>query len=172
MPRKSHLPHHVRRFIVESLARLDTPKTVADAVKKEFGVEISRQAVEAHDPSKVAGVNLASSLREHFHKTRETFRRELDAIPVASKAVRLWFIDKLVRKFEERGNLIACAQMLEQAAKEMGGMYVGRGAIPEAKKEPEVLEPRLPPQSRIDEMAGRYVRGLKVIEGRAESDGD
>ena len=106
MPRKSHLPDDVRRFIVESLACFDTPKTVADAVKKEFRVEISRQAVEAHDPSKVAGVNVAASLREHFHKTRKTFRRELEDIPIANRAVRLRALDRMARRFEEMGNLL------------------------------------------------------------------
>jgi hypothetical protein len=96
---------------------------------------------------------------------RQKFRTDLDDIPVASKAVRLRILDRMARKFEDRGNFLAAAQLLEQAAKEMGGMYVGRaGAIPYAKPgEPEPLKPRHPGAARMAEMAERY--GLKVIEG-------
>ena len=51
-------------------------------------------------------------------------------------------------------------------------MYVGRGAIPEGKPEPEVLGPRHPGADRLAEIAARYGKGLRVIEGGAESDGD
>lgn len=42
----------VKAFIVQALACFDTPSQVAEQVKKEFGLEVSRQQVESHDPTK------------------------------------------------------------------------------------------------------------------------
>ncbi|MEN1613625.1 DUF2280 domain-containing protein, partial [Pseudomonas aeruginosa] len=40
----------VKAFIVQALACFDTPSQVAESVKKEFGIEVSRQQIESHDP--------------------------------------------------------------------------------------------------------------------------
>ena len=71
MARKSDLSDDVRLYIVEQLARFDSPSTVAAAVVNKFGIKVSRQAVEIYDPSKVAGSRLSDKLREHFYKVRE-----------------------------------------------------------------------------------------------------
>ena len=47
MLKKTALPDDVRLFIVERLACFDAPKAVAEAVKAEFGLDVSRQAIEA-----------------------------------------------------------------------------------------------------------------------------
>ena len=163
MSRKSDLPPEVRRFIVERLACWESSKTVAEAVMAEFGLTVTRQAVERYDPSKVAGQNLAAALREYFYKVREKFRTDLDDIPIASKAVRLRRLDQTWHILNEAKAYREATEVLEQAAKEMGGMYVGRsGAIPDAKPS-EPLRPRHPGAARMAEIAERYK--LKVIEG-------
>jgi hypothetical protein len=99
---------------------------VAAGVETEFGLKMSRQAIEAYDPSKVAGKDLSKSLRERFAKVRGSFRTDLDDIPIASKAVRLRWIERMARFLEKIGNVLGAAQLLEQAAKEVGGVYTGR----------------------------------------------
>jgi len=49
------LRSEVKAFIVHALACFDTPSQVVEAVKKEFGVDVSRQTCEGHDPTKYAG---------------------------------------------------------------------------------------------------------------------
>jgi hypothetical protein len=44
------LTDEIKTFIVKSLACFDTPSQVAEAVKVNFDVEISRQHVYAYDP--------------------------------------------------------------------------------------------------------------------------
>ena len=53
------LKSEVKSFIVQALACFDTPSQVAEAVKNEFGVVLSRQQVETHDPTKSSGKGLA-----------------------------------------------------------------------------------------------------------------
>lgn len=49
------LKNEVKAFIVQAIACFDTPSQVAQAVRQEFGIELSRQQCEAYDPTKYAG---------------------------------------------------------------------------------------------------------------------
>jgi len=53
------LKNEVKSFIVQALACFDTPSQVSQAVKQEFDVDVTRQQVEQHDPTKRAGSHLA-----------------------------------------------------------------------------------------------------------------
>ena len=70
------LKGEVKAFIVQSLACFDTPSVVVDSVKKEFGIAVSRQQVESHDPTKVNGRGLAQKWVDMFNSTRERFQTE------------------------------------------------------------------------------------------------
>ncbi|MEX5591058.1 DUF2280 domain-containing protein, partial [Pseudomonas urmiensis] len=45
------LTPEIKIFIVQALACFDSPSQVAEAVKANFGVTVSRQQVEIHDPT-------------------------------------------------------------------------------------------------------------------------
>ncbi len=120
------LKGEVRTFIVQSLACFDTPSQVVDAVKKEFGLSVSRQQVESHDPTKAAGRNLAKKWVDIFNTTRSRFQMEVSDIPIANKAYRLRVLDRMAVNAEKMKNLGMTAQLLEQAAKEAGDVYTNR----------------------------------------------
>lgn len=115
-----------KRFIVQALACFDTPQQVADAVKEEFGVEVHRAQVAQYDPTKASGAKLATKWRVLFADTRERFRKETAEIPIASQAFRLRTLQRMLAKVEARGNVAMAAQLLEQAAKEVGDVFVNR----------------------------------------------
>jgi len=123
------LPTEIKAFIVQGLACFDTPTQVAQAVKQEFNFEVSRQQVAQHDPTKVAGRTLASKWVSLFEDTRKRFREEVADIPIANKAVRLRALDRMVTKAEGMKNMALAAQLMEQAAKEMGGAYTNRQQV-------------------------------------------
>ncbi|KTC33210.1 hypothetical protein AO265_35290 [Pseudomonas sp. ABAC61] len=52
------LKNEVKSFIVQALACFDTPSQVVEAVKNEYGLVVTRQQVETHDPTKAAGKGL------------------------------------------------------------------------------------------------------------------
>ena len=125
------LKNEVKGFIVQALACFDTPSQVVEQVKQEFGIEISRQLCESHDPTKRAGVNLAVKWVTLFHDTRKRFREETAEIPIANRAYRLRTLGRMAVKAESSKNMALTAQLLEQAAKEVGDVYVSRRLEPE-----------------------------------------
>lgn len=125
------LKNDVKAFIVQALACFDTPTQVSQAVKQEFDVDVTRQQVEQHDPTKRAGVNLAAKWQTLFHDTRQRFREETAEIPIANRAYRLRGLGRMAEKAESMRNLALTAQLYEQAAKEVGDVYVNRRLEPE-----------------------------------------
>lgn len=125
------LSSEVKAFIVQALACFDTPSQVAEAVKREFSVEVSRQQVESHDPTKRCSKTLAKRWVEMFHDARKRFREETAEIPIANRAYRLRGLGRMAEKAESMRNLALTAQLYEQAAKEVGDVYVNRRIEPE-----------------------------------------
>ncbi|HAW1369251.1 TPA: DUF2280 domain-containing protein [Escherichia coli] len=126
------LKGEVKAFIVQSLACFDTPSQVVELVKKEFGLSITRQQVESHDPTKANGRGLAQKWVELFHETRKRFQTELSDIPIANKAYRLRALDRMMTKAESMRNMALAASLMEQAAKEVGDAYSNKQKVEHA----------------------------------------
>lgn len=144
------LKSDVKAFIVQALACFDTPTQVSQAVKQEFDIDVTRQQVEQHDPTKRAGVSLAAKWVTLFHDTRKRFREETAEIPIANRAYRLRAMNRFVERAETMKNIGLAMQILEQAAKETGDMYVNR-----AKKEEAGDEPVIPTRIQVDVVDAR-----------------
>jgi len=123
------LKGEVKAFIVQSLACFDTPSQVVELVKKEFGLSITRQQVESHDPTKANGRGLAQKWVELFHDTRKRFQTELSDIPIANKAYRLRALDRMMTRAEGMKNMALAASLMEQAAKEVGDAYSNKQKV-------------------------------------------
>ncbi|AZE73149.1 Phage protein [Pseudomonas synxantha] len=149
------LKNEVKSFIVQALACFDTPSQVVEAVKNEYGVVVSRQQVETHDPTKSAGKGLAVKWATLFHDTRKRFREETAEIPIANRAFRLRGLGRMAEKAENMRNLALTAQLYEQAAKEVGDVYVNRRLEPEkplgsqADQQHAVVEYTLEPDENV-----------------------
>ena len=132
------LKSDVKAFIVQALACFDTPTQVSQAVKQEFDVDVTRQQVEQHDPTKRAGSHLALKWQTLFHDTRKRFREQTAEIPIANRAYRLRAMNRFVEKAETMKNIGLAMQILEQAAKEVGDVYVNRQKKVDDEGEPTV----------------------------------
>jgi hypothetical protein len=120
------LTDDVKAFVVQALACFDTPTQVANAVKEEFGLEITRMQVSTYDPTKFMGRNLSKKWREIFEATRKAFLEDQASIPIANQNFRLRALNNLYQNAATRGNAALAAQLLEQAAKESGGSFTNR----------------------------------------------
>ncbi|WP_145536869.1 DUF2280 domain-containing protein [Yersinia alsatica] len=120
------LKPEVKAFIIQALACFDTLAMVAEAVQKEFGIKVTHQHVESHDPTKVSGKGLAKKWVELFTVTRERFQTEIANIPIANKAYRLRALDRMAAATEKQKNFGMTAQLMEQAAKEVGDAYTNK----------------------------------------------
>ncbi|MDD1009412.1 DUF2280 domain-containing protein [Pseudomonas shahriarae] len=144
------LKDEVKRFIVQALACFDTPTQVVQAVKETFGVEVSRQQCEQYDPTKHAGRDLGVKWKAVFEDTRKRFREETAEIPIANRAFRLRTMNRFVERAETMKNIGLAMQILEQAAKEVGDVYVNRNR----KDEPDD-EPAIPTRIQVDVVDAR-----------------
>lgn len=120
------LKPEVRAFIVQELACFDTPSQIVESVQKEFKVQVTRQQVASHDPTKVAGKGLAQKWVDLFNRTRDRFLNEISDIPIANKAYRLRVLDRMATRAEGMKNLALTAEIIEQAAKEYGDAYTNK----------------------------------------------
>ncbi len=120
------LKDDVKAFIVQALACFDKPTQVAAQVKEEFKLDVTRQQVETYDPTKYAGRTLNIKWRTLFDDTRKRFREETAEIGIANRAARLRALDRMADKAESKGNLPLAMAIIEQAAKEVGDVYVNR----------------------------------------------
>lgn len=120
------LTDEARAFVVQSLAMFDPPSVVAAAVKKEFGLTITPQGCEAYNPTKRAGAKLSEKWRALFEATRKTFLEDTAEIGISHRTVRLRSLQRMVERAEGQGNVALAAQMLKQAAEEMGNAYTNR----------------------------------------------
>jgi hypothetical protein len=123
---KPKVSEAAKLFIVQSLACFDSPSVVAAALKREYGVTISRQSIESYDPTKAAGERISQKWREIFEATRTAHIEDVARIGITHLSVRLRFLQRLVEKAEDQGNTALVAQLLEQAAREVGGSYTNR----------------------------------------------
>lgn len=120
------LSDEVKVALVQALACYDTPTQAADAVSHEFGVQITRMQAAKYDPTKEAGKGLSKKLRDLFDVTRKAFLEQAAEIPIAKQSYRLRVLNRMLGSAERIGNTAVAAQLLEQAAKEVGGSYTNR----------------------------------------------
>jgi len=119
------LNNEIKAFIVQSLACFDSPTQVATAVRDGFGVVVSRQQVETHDPTRKSSKGLAKRWVTLFEDTRSSFREEMVKEPIANRSVRLRALQRMFEEAEARGHVVMAMKLLEQAAKECGDLYTG-----------------------------------------------
>lgn len=123
---EAKLTDGAKTFVVHALACFDSPSVVAAAVKAEFGIVVTPQAIEAYNPTRHAGRRLADKWKALFETTRAGFLENTAAIGIANRAVRLRRLDRMSVVAEDRGNFPLAVQLIEQAAKEVGEVYVNR----------------------------------------------
>jgi hypothetical protein len=131
MPRKApraKLDDSHRTYIVQRFAVFRTPSEVQADFAAEFpdAPSITRQGVEAYNPESRNGRKLAKKWKAVFDTTRKAFLDDTASIGIANRNVRLRILDDLVTEARTRKNPKLVAELLEQAAKEVGDAYSNR----------------------------------------------
>ncbi len=118
------LSDEVKEYMVQELALYKRPAQVTASVKTFFELTLDRRQVQHYDPTKgVAGKRLGARWVNLFHETRSRFDAEAAAIPVAKQSYRLAMLQRMAEKAEGKQQFETAARLLEQVAKERGGMY-------------------------------------------------
>jgi hypothetical protein len=121
------LTDEIRTFIVKALACFDTPSQVVEAVKTNFGIEITRSHVYAYHPK--SSQRMSPRWREIYAVTREAYLREVGEFGITQKTYRLAMLDRMTHNAMANHQFHRAAEYLEQAAKECGGLYENRRPI-------------------------------------------
>ena len=161
--RKGGLTDVHRAFIIQQVACFMGPTETAAAVNEEFGLNVSRQAIERYDPSKLAGRQMAQRWKELFKITREAFIDHVEnRVPHAHKSLRIKKLARASDVFERNGNYIAMARMLEQIAKEVGNVHTNRHEF--TGKDGGAIKVQAV-EDMTDEQIDAELRRLRLIEG-------
>lgn len=155
------LKPEVKAFIVQALACYDTPSQVVASVKEEFGIDISRQQAESHDPTKSGGATLADKWRLMFDETRERFKSETGDIPIANKAFRLRALNRMASIAEQKKNYPLAAQLMEQAAKEIGESYTNKHVL-DHKSSDASMSPATLSDAEVDKRIAVILAKMKL----------
>lgn len=142
----------VKVYIVQALARFESPAKVVDDVREKFKLNVTHQQLQAYNPATVAGARMSAELKALFAETRAKFKADLEEIPAANQAVRVAMLSRAAEKAERSGNVALMAQLLEQAAKEVGGAYTNRRELTGANGKP--LLPSNATEMSDDQLAG------------------
>lgn len=126
-----------KTFIVTALARYQSPTEIADAVKVEFDLDITRQQVRFYNP--LQNDKCPESWRDLFETERAAFLEKLDRIGIANTAYRLMRLDGMLTIIlsSARPNMILALDVLKQAAQDVGGLF-------EAKRDVQQAAPQMP----------------------------
>jgi hypothetical protein len=120
------LTDEMKMYIVQCLACYDTPSQVADAVSEEFKIKVDRWQVQKYDPTKIAGKDVAKRYKEVFDATRKAFLEDISKIPIASQSFRLRSLQRMHDYAMSKKNIVLAKEILEQAAKEVGGVFTNK----------------------------------------------
>ena len=134
---------------------------VVAAIQKDYGIKVTPQQVESHDPTKVSGKGLAKKWVDLFNHTRDRFLNEISDIPIANKAYRLRVLQRMSTTAEGIKNLGMTAQLLEQAAKEVGDAYSNKQKVELTGKDGG-------PLNQVTYTAEDYAKAQQKLEGRLE----
>jgi hypothetical protein len=162
---RNTLPHKVQKFIVEQNACDEKPSDVVKAVKEEFGVDVTRQAVERYDPTKAYGAHLRQALVDYYWEVREKYEQQEEKRGIGSISYRLRRLGVLERTAFARGNSLEARECMKQAAEDKGGKYTNRREMTGANGGPI----RLTVEEQRKETAAKMLAKL-VARGMDEGD--
>jgi hypothetical protein len=106
---------------------------VCRSFKDEFGLDLPKPHALAYNPG---GANYRGSPKWHdlFDRERRSFLDNVSAIGIANKTVRIRRLGQLCVIAMERRNVKLAADLMEQAAKEMGEVFTNRREVKSENK--------------------------------------
>lgn len=153
----AQLRKEVKIYIVRSLAQFNTPQETAQAVNVDFGIKVTRQQCERYDPTKRAGQDLSDELKKEFDLTRQDFLDKPQNIPISNLSYRQARRQKVLEGAGNNKMLIM--SVLEQAAKDVGGVFTNRKEI--TGKDGKPLTEPVTPIELTPEVAAAITQALK-----------
>ena len=163
----SELTDEIKREIVLALARFDTPTEVAKRVREEFGVEVDSRQVGAYDPTRTY-FEAGEKWREIFDAARKAYIEDVSAVPIANQGFRLNELNRLYAEALKAKNRKLAADLMRQAAEEVGGALTNQRRVDVNRMGPSELGPDERRNALVDLLSRALAKdGKSVVEGTA-----
>jgi hypothetical protein len=122
------LTNEQKAFIVSAFARFDGVAEVCRSFKEQYGSEITKSHALAYNPG---GANYRGAPKWHdlFERERKAFLDNVNSIGISNKTVRIHRLEQLCVIALSRRNVKLAAEIMEQAAKEMGEVFTNRREV-------------------------------------------
>lgn len=117
-----------KREIVEALACFSTPTEIINHFRSEHGLEIDHKQVGRYDPTRAA-YEAGEIWREIFDVKRKAYLEEVATVPAANQGYRLQVLQEGIEAAKKARNWPLVAQLLEQSAKEVGGVLTNERSL-------------------------------------------
>ena len=116
-----------RALAMQIVARHACYHSVSDIVRwlqEEHEREVHHSTVSSYNPTTVHGRTLlAGELKSYFYDVRAAWEKEREKYSMASRGFRLEQLLELYQEARQARNFKLAAALLEQAAREEGGMF-------------------------------------------------
>ena len=110
--------------IVTRLARFEAPMDILRDLGSR-GVVVTPIQVGSYDPTR-SYYEAGEKWREIFDAARKFYIEEVASVPLANQGFRLQTLARLVDKAEKEKKYGLVAQLIEQASKEVGGVFTNQ----------------------------------------------
>lgn len=121
----AELSEEQKETVVRLLAEFKRPAEVVAYIQDAWGTTIDRFQVRTYDPTN-ARFEAGERYRAMFEAVRASFLDDLANIPISHQGFRLNLLNEMALKAMHQGNLMLASRLLEQAAKEVGGLFSAR----------------------------------------------
>ena len=148
-----------KELIVRSLACYSSPKEIVALFKTEHGMELSLSQLTFYNPDTLTSARLADKWRQLFHTARQKYLKEVVSVPLAHKAYRLNMLQKNLDEAMSKKKIVLANKIIEQAAKEMGGVNERGGSGDTEEKETNIF--MFLQQLNQQIMEGGYLEGTE-----------
>lgn len=122
----ARLAEDQKRYIVQCFARFMGPTEIVRSVKETLGVEVTKQQVWHYRPD---SADVKPTWRTLFDETRKQFLADTASIGISHLSVRLRRLERIADRAMESKNGPLEAQIMEQAAREVGGAFSNKREI-------------------------------------------
>ena len=107
--------------IVSMLACWRDPQVIIDHFRAEHQLELTHKQVGSYDPTR-GYYEAGDKWRDIFDAKRKQYVEEVASVPISQQGYRLNLLNEMAREAIKDGKIALAAQLLEQAAKEVGGV--------------------------------------------------
>lgn len=115
------LTEEQKRAIVLGFADFMSPAAIRVMIKETYDLELEYAQITMYDPTR-PNFQASDRWRTLYEEARKKYVDDTLSVPIAGQGFRLRSLQKMHDKAFDQGNMVLAAEILKQAAQEVGGL--------------------------------------------------